>query len=186
MRSSPTTNPRGPTHPRVKTFSSEVLPQAPSPLWWDTCRQLIRHHVKGPVPPPSMRCSGERDKTHSKTSLRCTVLEPPIPQGIVATGTEMNTGMNASGSCDQRGGQATPSLCSVRCAGRVVFRRGFVVPVVSIGGGIEGRIDRRRDEGMIASGKVGSETERERENRQGICRQKEGRCKRPAADPVSR
>lgn len=65
-------------HPLVKTFSRDVFPQAPSPLsignGCQPCVQIYR--VSKQVTP--------FDATHSKTSLRWTVLLPPSPQGMMS------------------------------------------------------------------------------------------------------
>ena len=53
----------GGSYPLVKTFSSEVFPQAPSPLDAGLC-QFIQSQVMF-------------EWTHSRTSLRWTVLVPP-------------------------------------------------------------------------------------------------------------
>lgn len=68
------------THPLVKTFSKEVLPQAPSPLnAWCGCQSIDRVGMYG-MPP--LVASGA--STHSSTSLRWTVLLPPSPQGMIS------------------------------------------------------------------------------------------------------
>lgn len=67
------------THPLVKTFSKEVLPQAPSPLMFcmPSSANCRCHDMILSLCPP-------RVVTHSSTSLRWTVLLPPSPQGMIS------------------------------------------------------------------------------------------------------
>ena len=84
------------TYPLVNTLSSEVFPHAPSPLH-DRCRQSLVANIT------CIPCYGNADRsghrggeTHSKTSLRCTVFEPPIPQGIVSGGGKIGRASSVS------------------------------------------------------------------------------------------
>lgn len=66
----------GCTYPLVKTLSREVFPEAPSPL--------RNKHLSVDGPSFFGPCRFHRiQPTYSKTSLRWTVLLPPIPQGML-------------------------------------------------------------------------------------------------------
>ncbi len=105
----------------VKTFRSDVLPLAPSPL---QSIQISSRPVRcfrwpspevrepGPLPPPAA------SRTHSKTSFRCTVLLPPMPHTISddSLGSRADCGeSNRSRICASKKSRAGRSLGMPGC-----------------------------------------------------------------------